>query len=273
MQLRLLHIVALSGVLGLSACVTPIAEHIPLAPSSQASVGSTDLVMPIAQSEIYVVVPASNVSAATGGGLLGALIDAGVDSSRTKKAQAAIKPLRDAVVDLDIDTILRDDLKASLSTVNWLHVNGARVVKTATPASLDQTITDSKEGAVLVVSVDYHLSVDASTLEIVVSANMYANNAALTAVKPKGGRGAKSDISNAIYRNTVTYKATVANATGDRDHNIAAWAANNGEPLRAALRESSAKVAKMMASDIDGQMTAMRGKIGGGTVPTAALGH
>ncbi len=259
MQLRLPHIVMLSAMLGLSACVTPVPDHIALAPAAHDGIASTEVVMPIQQSEIYVFVPASQVGAATGGGLLGALIDASVDNARTKKSETAVKPLRDSLVDFDVDSMLRDDLKGSLSQIAWLHVSGTRVVKDTQPTSLDKAITDSKDGAVLIVSADYHLSADGSELDVVLSANMYANNTALAALKAKTARGAKSDPSNAIYRYSVTYKATAPAATGDRDHNIAAWSANHGEALRGALKEGSAKLAGMMASDLQGQMTAMRG--------------
>lgn len=258
MRLRLPHVFVMSALLGLSACVTPVADHIAFAPSAHDAVVSTDVVMPISQSEIYVFVPASNVGTATGGGLIGALIDASVDADRAKKSETAIKPLRDAMVDFDADSLLRDDLKASLSKIDWLHVSGVKVVKDASVLSTDKAVTESKGGAVLIVSADYHLSADGAELDVILSANMFANNAGLAALKSKDAKGTPSDIHNAIYRNTVTFKATAPGATGNRDMNIAAWSTNQGEPLRAALKEGSARVARMMASDLEGEMTAMR---------------
>jgi hypothetical protein len=255
MQLRLSHAAVVAAMACLSACATPIAEHIPLAASAHASIASTELVVPIKQSEVYVFVPASTAGASAG--LLGALVDVSIDATRNKNAETAVTPLRDAMVDFDADTMLRDDLKASLSQIDWLHVSGARVVKDIVPATLDKAITDSKDAAVLIVAADYHLSNDGAELDVVLSANMYANSDGLASLKPKAGKPSKSDISNAIYRNSVTFKATAPGATGERTQNIAAWSANNGAALRAAMHEGSNKLAGQIASDLAGEMTAM----------------
>jgi hypothetical protein len=256
MRSRLLQSLLLAGILGASAlgmggCVTVTPEHVPLSQAARDSIVSTELIAPIKQSEIYLFVPPSQVAAAGGGGLLLALIDAGVDSARTHNAEEAVKTVRDSVIDYNFDEVLRADLQKSMSTVPFLKLDGVRVTKDVTDASLDAAIVQSKASAVLFTSADYQLSNDGSILTVVISANLFANSDALQALKPpKGDAKIKTAVSNALYRNRLTYTAPLPGIIGDRTNNLAIWSANNGAELRKALNAGSAALAAKLAEDI-----------------------
>jgi hypothetical protein len=130
---------ALVSALGLGGCVTPIPTHVALPPAARDGLASTEAVAPISQSEIYIYVPAT--TAGQGQGLIGALIDAGVDSYRAHTAESGVKPLRDAAVDLDFDRTFSAQLQASLSQVSWLHLDGVRVIKDGAPKQINAAIT------------------------------------------------------------------------------------------------------------------------------------
>ena len=245
--------VLLASALLLSACATATPEHVLLANNARDSITSTEIVAPIRQSEIYLVVPKSNVAMATGGGLLPALIDAGIDNVRTSRAEAAVKPLRNSVVDFNFDDMLRDELRRSLSKVSWTHVNDARVIKEVTTGSLDHAIADSKASAVLMATTDYHLSNDGGTLFIVINAGLFANSDALRALEPSTRKeNVRSDPANALYRNSFMFEAGVPNASNSRDVNMATWSANQGEAIRATLKFGVARLAQLMAADLQG---------------------
>jgi hypothetical protein len=240
-----------ASALGMGACTTVLPEHVPLSLAARDSIASTELIAPIKQNEIYLFVPASQVAAAGGGGLLLALIDAGVDSTRTHNAEEAVKPVRDAIVDFNFDEVMRADLQKSMSTVPFLKLDGARVIKEVTDASLDAAIVQSKASAVLFTTADYQLANDGSTLTVVLWANMFANSDALAALKPpKGNAKLKSALANALYRNRFTYTAAFPGTVGERPANLAVWSANNGAELRKALTDASAALAAKMAEDI-----------------------
>src|SRR5215469_16608974 len=97
-----------SGLLVAGCAGVPVHEALP--DGARDKFTSTDVVVPIRQSEIYVYVPPSNVSTATGGGLIPALVDLAVDSVRTSKAENSVKALRDSLVDFDFDKELQADL-------------------------------------------------------------------------------------------------------------------------------------------------------------------
>jgi len=254
MRISLANCLVLLSVMALAACATVTPDHVALAPKVHDNLTSTEIVAPISQSEIYVYVPPSEIAQRGGGGLLLALVDAGVNNVRTAHAESAVKSLRDAVVDYDFDQTLKADLKESISQLDWMHVDGVRVVKATSSATLDQVVSSSKNAAVLTVAADYHLSNDGRELTVVLHANLYANSAALASSKPAGGKAdSPADPSNALYRNTFTFNAWAPGAAGERDQNIAAWSANKGAPLRAALSFGAARLSRMVEADLQGQ--------------------
>ena len=198
----------------LAGCATT-PEHVPLSAQARAGLSSTEVVLPVPQSEIYIDVPASQVSRATGGGLLPALIDAGIDSARASKASKDVTPLRNAAADFSFDQAFSDAFKA-VAASDGVHVDGVRVVKDLT--TLDQAITGSKSGSVLVAGANYHLANDGGSLWIEVRAALYHAGAA-----PAGASDAHaSAVANALYRNTFWFTINLPHPSAKRDENLGA---------------------------------------------------
>jgi len=242
--------IILSSLL-LAACANQIPIHQPLSGAARDGLAATDVVVPIQQSEIFVFVPQSNgASVAMGGGLLGALVDAGIDSVRTSKAEAAVTPLRNAMVDYSFDNTLQGELKSSLGQVVWLHPGSFGVVRDISNDGLNKQLAASHAAAVLFVVADYRLSNDGGVLLVTLQAALIPNNDQLRAL-----RVAKHDdktpvaLVNALYRNRIVFEAHV-NGTGDRDKNIAEWSAGNGSAIRAALSMGVKKLVPLLVDDL-----------------------
>lgn len=246
--MRLSGVAIVAAGLLLSGCATPVPVHEYLPNAAHDKLSSTEVVLPIKQGEIYVFVPDSQIAAAGGGGLLLALIDAGVNSVRTSKAEAAIKPLRDVLVDFDFDSALRDDIRTSLSAVSWVHVTGARVVRDASITGTDAALAQSSAATVLFANTDYQLSNDADVLTVTLSAQLFPKEQALAALHQSSKSGAKTAIGNSIYRDNFVFKMNAPPAA-DRDHYIAEWSVNKGAPMRAALKLAATKLSGLLAVD------------------------
>jgi hypothetical protein len=249
---------AIAAAALLTACATPVPEHVALDPAARAAIDSTEVVAPVKQSEIYVFVPRSRVGAATGGGLIGALIDAGVDAHRAHTATDSVKLLRDATVDYNFDQKLTADLQQSLGQVPWLKVGGVRVMKDIAPDNLTTAIKDSKQSAVLFVGGDYQLSNDGSTLTVTLMAHMFANSDALRKFRPTKTANERYLFhpGNAIYRAKFVQTAGTSGTGHDRDANIQLWAANNGKPLRDALDKAVDDLTRQLTEDIQSDSSA-----------------
>ena len=236
--------------------------HVALPIKARDQVASTEIVAPIHQSEIYVFVPPSTAGQANG--LVGALIDAGIDAYRAKTAETDVKPLRNAAVDLDFDGAFHDQLAAAMAGVPWMHVDKVRVIKEVASNTIDKTITGSKDAAVIIVNTDYHLSNDGADLYIVINVDLYANSPGLEPFKPSKADSAVSAPANSLYRNSFMFLAKAPDLNGNRASHIASWSANNGQAFRAAMTLGAKELAAMVASDIqredaDGPETAKAG--------------
>ncbi len=245
-----LHAAALAAAAAcLTACATPVPEHVALDPAARASIDSTEVVAPVRQSEIYVYVPPA--TAGRSAGLIGALVDVSIDAHRSQTATDSVKPLRDATVDYDFDAKLTADLKKNLGDVTWLKVDGVRVLKDIEPTSLETAINGSKRSAVLMVIGDYQLSNDGTVLTVTLMADMYPNNEGLK--KFKSSKTANEKVyhpGNAIYRAKFVHTEMVSGTGHDRDANIAVWSSEHGKPMREALDKAVAGLAHELASDI-----------------------
>jgi hypothetical protein len=236
------------SMLVLAACASQPSIHQPLSATARGDLTSTDVMLPIKQSEIYVFVP---IATAGGGfGLLGALVDVSIDSTRTSKAETAITPLRNAMVDYSFDNALQGELKSSLPLVPWLHAGNFAVARDVSNDGLGKALAASKASSVLFVVADYRLSNDGDVLLVTLEAALMPNNDQLRALIP-GKHDDKTlvALSNALYRNRFLFEAHVS-ATGDRDRNIAEWSANNASAGRAALTMASNKLVSLLIQDI-----------------------
>jgi hypothetical protein len=247
MRLHLAQLCVLVTFLALGGCAQ-VAPHAYLPPAAKTQVASTEVVLPIRQSEIYVFVPMETAGA--GFGLIGALVDVSVDGVRASKAETAVKPLRDAIVDYEFDASLRDELKTALAGASWMGANDGRVVKEVTDESLDKVLAGSKAAAVLLATMDYHLSNDGDVLTVTMHASLFPNTDALKALVAKhDSTKIKTDVRNSLYRNFLVFEAKAAPAQ-DRDAYIAAWSADHGALMRKVMKLAAVKLSQMLVADL-----------------------
>jgi hypothetical protein len=246
--------IVLAGVL-LAACST-LPAHQPLSEETRAHIGSTDVVLPIHESEIYVFVPHSTAGASGGaaggmiGALVGAMVDAGIDAERTKKAETAVTPLRNAMVDYNFDSSLQAALKTSLTQTAWLHAADFGVIRDVTDKNLGASMAASHADAVLFIAADYRLANDGDVMLVTLAVRLVPNSDQLRALRTgKHDDNHPFAQANALYRNTMTFEARVTGAK-DRDGYIGLWSADKGKAARAALDMAIQKLAPLLAQDI-----------------------
>jgi hypothetical protein len=110
------------------------------------------------QKEILADVEMSQVAMYTGGGLIPALIDVVVESSRASSAEDAVRPIRDALVDYEVGTELRKALVTRLEAISWLHVKKIEVVHDNRQKQISSLLAASSEDALLLLTPTYALS-------------------------------------------------------------------------------------------------------------------
>ncbi len=257
-------LLALTSAYALSACTTAVPIRQPMPAAAREKLAVTEVVVPIRQNEIYIVVPQSNTalilaSAIPGVGVLGAAmlgglagaVDAGIHSGNMGAAEKALLPLRDALVEFDFDHSLQAELVMALSPSTWLNARDFRIVKEVSDENFDGILSSSKASAVLFVSADYHLTANADALKISLAPYMFPNAAELKTLHASAeASGPKTSAANSMYRSMLSYRDRAPDITTDRNSNLAVWASDDGAALRASMKHGMRKLAEMLADDI-----------------------
>ncbi len=231
-------------------------RSIPLA--ARERISATDVVISIGQRELDIATP-SKAWAYRGAAFLGAegivldaLVNVSVDAVLAARAQSSLEPLRNVLVDFNFDDTLNADLQARITQVNWVHPGGYRVVKEVSAQNLEKVLEESKASSLLFTSASYSLNFNADELTISMVSRLLPNTTELQALLPEKFDPKASQIASAneLYRNVFKFTTAVPGATNNRDANIALWSANNGAPMRDALKLGSAKLTEMLVADI-----------------------
>lgn len=258
MRFRLAALAVITPAILLAACASsgPLNRSVPLA--ARDKIAATDVIMPIGQNEMVIAIPISTAgtSGAASFGLIGALVgsmvDASIDAGNASAAETSVKPLRNAMIDFSFDDVLNADVQARMAQATWMHPGGYRVVKEVTPQNLEGVLKQSKASSVLLVSSAYNLNFNADELTVSLTGRVLPNTPELQALLPEKFDPKASQVTSAneLYRNVFVFTTAVPNATTSRDDNIALWSANNGQPMRDALKLGSAKLTEMLVADL-----------------------
>lgn len=205
----------------------------PVVSQTVAVEGGRSLQVIVAQSEIKSDINPSNIAVATGGGLLGGLIGAAVDSARAKKAEELIGPVRTATADLDADALAIDTAKASFGDTEWYKANPVAAFGKDSSVAGKSALLDATTGKqIAFVEYSYDLSPTFDALRVVAKIEVAAK-AIPASAKGKGEKrlGAK----NLAYATRVTSVVLLKGASEDKEVNAARWSADNGAMTRKAL--------------------------------------
>ncbi len=193
--------------------------------------------------------------AAACGGAMGA-VDANVNASRAKVADELVRPLKDEIVDLKFDQLMSESLKTSLQRVPGMQLSDVAVTKTVDGKAYEESFRASKSSAVMYVNVEYRLSKDFSTLEILALGNIYPRSApartaaGLPAAIPADAQDALLSVNNTVYRVDLVYSAKLPTQGASPSDHVAAWKADSARLLRSSLLAGVSQVGVLLAEDL-----------------------
>jgi hypothetical protein len=225
---------ALSVLLLLGACAP---FHRPLAAADRRTVQEVDVRVVIAQESFMFSAQAPGVSAATGGGLLGALIDSSVQQSRQRDMSAEVQAIVGPLLDYDYRAEAGLALNAMLAEPSAFPLKiGSSQVLAAMPikAEHEARIAATKTGpAYMVVLLQYALE-----------PGLGAFTTRATAMLWQGGNSAPSYRASAIFQTPV--------GGGTRATVLRRLTANDGQVLRMVMRDSMTQTLHLVGMDMAG---------------------
>jgi len=234
------------GFFGLLALIIVLngcaATHIALKPNKAKEITSVDVHIGLAQQEIYAEIVKSKVATATGGGLIPALIDAGVDQHRAKKAEELIQPIRAALMDYDFGRCLTEKIESELKSRAWMKINNVRVSGDISKKGYEKAFADSEASAILFVTTRYFLSPNLIVLTVSNEAKLYPK---------KGGKSVDLRDGNCIYKNLLFFEDSIDTRPSSKEEVIHCWADDEGFLTRQALDAASVGLARMIVIDLD----------------------
>jgi hypothetical protein len=245
--LRVLRLLPLIVLVGFSGCATP--NRLALNPEHKANVGTTQTTVLLTQQEIGTDITQSNITAATGGGLIFALIDAGIENSRAKKAEKHVVPVRDALIGYNLGDVLNSSLKSRLASRDWLKAGSFNIQQVSTLESLDSWIKNADGDGLLLVNTQYRFTPKFDGITISARISIHPKQGPLVAqAKPY------QNLPPLIYYNAFSATIWMSDwpaQSPDAEAAVKLWAEEGGKRARTALDLGADEIARMLAFDLE----------------------
>jgi hypothetical protein len=223
--------VGLAGLMGLcAASAAAAADHSFLPESGRAVDGGRSLEVVIAQAEIKSNINESNITAATGGGLLPALIDAKINSDRAKRAEVEIQPLRAALTGFDVDGLAIQTTQGALAKADWFQAKPATLSRDSSITGESGALDASPTGQMAIFEYSYDTSPDFASIRVALRMQL-ANKAVSQGDKPESRLKPR----NLAYSQKIVVVVSLPSASKDAVQNAGRWSADNGKLARQAL--------------------------------------
>ena len=232
----------------LNGCSSTQPSKIPLPQGAEGKVTSSNIIVLVNQHEITPEVERSQVATAMGGGLIPALIDVAVESSRSKTAEQTIRPVRDALENYDLGEEFRKAAEQPLSGVSWLRIQRTEIKHEQDPDVLSKLLSSNSEDALILINPSYSLSSDLNALKTNAVLMIYPRSATLKSLVPTKDQADKPAVP--LYKNTVSHVYNLAPPPSDKEAAAIAWSANQGEAIKKALKESVNSLAIQLATGL-----------------------
>lgn len=239
----------LIALCAVTACATPRAYN-RIDAEARPLIKSVDTLLIVTESEISIDIDTSNVGTAMGGGLIGALVDAGVNQSRTADAEELISPIRDKLISFDFGAQLEAALESELPALGIEGASNVTLFRAVTPKFDDERIAASKADAVLFVRPRLSIAPDFSAVRLITNTTVFPVNAALDPFMEKPNSNA-SEVrpTDNIYRNVISVVEVLSTQKG-KDANAAVLSAMSAEELVAVVEKATEKAAAQIVADL-----------------------
>ena len=195
----------------------------------------------VPQAEIKADIVDSKVAMAAGGGLLMAMIDAGVNSSRAKKAEAAVQPVREALTGYDADALALATTNAALTGQTWLGAQPAQLSKDNTVPAKMAVLDATSTPQTVFIEFEYGLSPDFSA--VVVSASIQIASREVPAKKKPDARVIPR---NLLYVQSVRSVQVLPDPDKEATVNAGRWAEGDAALARKSLDAAFARVGELI---------------------------
>ncbi len=182
----------------------------------------------VPQAELGMNINPSYATAATGGGLIGVVIDANIQASRGRRASVGITPIRIALVDFDADQLAIDATSSALATLPWFEGSAPAFARDPTVAAKSAFLDSAGAAQDAFFEYIYDTAPDFSSIRVGVTISIANRDG------EDGNPERRLQRRRLVYNQVLTSVVQLPNP-GDGDANSQRWAANGGVLANRAL--------------------------------------
>ena len=206
-------------------------------------ISSSEFVLIKNQEELNAEVKESNMGAA--GGLLFSLIDVAVINSRANEAEKLLAPIRNELIDFDMHKEIKQAVFPVIQATPWLHAKDITIISGKYQDIVNRTLKDktNKADVMGAINVCYNLDSNFNNLKVKTTLELYPLHIDLKIEKDDKKESKKQKQVTPIYRAKIEYNKKLTAATRKTSENAKLWAANNGQAIKVALKDSVANIA------------------------------
>ena len=221
--------------------------------AAKQQIKSSKFVLVHSQDELNAAVNKSNMSRATGGGLLFVLIDAAVTNKRANETENLLAPIRSELINFDMDKEIKQAILPVVSSTPWLYAQNISDITIAHgnyPDIVKQISNDAtnNKDVVGVFSSVYILNANFTTLEVAVE--FYPLSPNLKNLQEYSTKKKKQNQPLPIYKINLVYNKNIETKTNNAKENAKLWAANNGQAIKNALQEAVTKISLQLNKNL-----------------------
>jgi hypothetical protein len=227
---RIIALLVLPLLLG--ACATPM--RVSLNTEQRAKLGELKARVIVVQDEVVAAVQPSQVSVATGGGLIGAMIDSSITNERVKESQKLMGPFYASIEDVDFRKEFNETITRELTRYPIKTREVVTTPRMVAMAELNQMRAQLPPGhALLLIVPRYSLTMDFRSLDA----------DAFVTIWDKG------EGNSPIQRGVLRYQSKLVGTGGKVSMDM--WSADNAALFRSTLRESVTELTNLILMDAD----------------------
>ncbi len=206
----------------------------------------------IHQEEIQKKVTLANSGGAAGaqfgfiGGLVGAIVDSAINDDIVEAAEKEMEPFRALMSDFDAREVINSELRNSLDKLNWSKIISFESEGTINTKEIQSKLSTIQGDLWLSVNTTYKFAEHLEYIEVTSTYSLYPS-------KVEGGsKKKKVSKPSSIYSNTVVFTSEDLTSLS-KEQRQEIWKANNGEKMKASIREAATEIAQLIVMDLNGE--------------------
>ncbi len=171
-----------------------------------------------------------------GGGLITALVVAGIKHHEASNAITAMAPIQNTLADFNYVRYFNAQLRRKVYDIPWLKIHSHQIRYNIQQSQAD-ILAATKDNAVLFIGMTYALNSVFNQLEVVTYVKLV-------------DKASKKQTTQTLYANNFYFIYRLNYNTLHKEINKKVWLENNGEFLKNKLREAGALLSSMIATDL-----------------------